>query len=820
MAAAYASGSFTTAAGGNTIVGIPGAPVAVIFWTRPANSETNDSTGVAGGYGFACSDGSQGGIASNLGTFTTASGKSVARNNPILDMGPVALNLVGTVSSWTSDGFVIGYTTYTSDVLVHYLAIYGSGVSAHAFVGDSAGQTVGTPQAFTGAGFAPTSLLSLFTLGLSGSATNGAELGVGFHDGTTQYASDAHFNSTSRGGWQKSGRFILRGTTAAVLDEASVASLDSDGLTLSWTSVSSAGLVVLALGGVNLKVGTFAARTSTGNQVVTGLGAQPLAALFMSTWQASTGTVASPARLTFSGARSTNAWDDAEASNPSGSRSITGHHTSAAEIFAAISGVTSGAPTLLAAATLTSLDTDGFTWSWSSTDGTAAEIVYAAFLPSGPTPVSGTIAETLSSLAAGLAGGETFESATAVALSSLAYDLVGRVPTEGPANVSLAPTASSAAGAEIFLGATVAGFSPLASAGTSGEVFDAATAVAFPPLTSGAAGLETFSGTASCTLGPLATTGAGFEEDSASASVSLASLASVGAGAETFSGPATATLPTLTSALAGAETFSAAGAASVSRLTSSGTGGDTHVGTVAAVVGPLAPALVGTLIYAGTATAALSRLAGAAVGLWRAQYDTDHFPDLIGFAYARHRVFATLKSDPKTAGDQARPGSGTNFLWEFSLGWRTLTLAQAQALYRALEWMGGCAVMFFHEWHTSAATVGVGLVGTPTGGVVQDLILPALMSGGTAAGGGLAVARNGIALAGALWAYGEAQHKNSRDGIVTLQPAGNTAGAVYTATWTAGRRRRSVQLADENYKIGRRPGHINMWAGQAVLVEV
>lgn len=199
-------------------------------------------------------------------------------------------------------------------------------------------------------------------------------------------------------------------------------------------------------------------------------------------------------------------------------------------------------------------------------------------------------------------------------------------------------------------------------------------------------------------------------------------------------------------------------------------------------------------------------------------YDNDYLPDFVGQAYRRFRVFKTMKSSPKSAGDQALPMSGSNILWAFDIGWNELTRAQAQAVMRSFEFMGGADGQYFFEWHLSAG-VNVGLVGTPLGGVTQALILPALMYGGTAAGGGLTVAKNGVALSTSLWSYSESSYFHARDGIVTLAPGGNTAGAVYTASWTSGRRRRRVRLYNDAYKLAQRPGLLGHWSGQASLVE-
>lgn len=256
----------------------------------------------------------------------------------------------------------------------------------------------------------------------------------------------------------------------------------------------------------------------------------------------------------------------------------------------------------------------------------------------------------------------------------------------------------------------------------------------------------------------------------------------------------------------------------------SGTAGDSETGALHAIAADAEAALASSTqsstitLHASESETATAGDAEDAVLIVFPRYDSAYFPDFVGQAYKRFRVFKTSKSSPKSAGDQALPMSGSNILWAFSVGWNVLTRSQAQAVMHALEFMGGSAGQYFFEWYLSAG-VNVHLVGTPLGGVTQALILPALMYGGTAAAGGLTVAKNGVALSTSLWSYSETSYFNARDGIVTLAPAGNTLGATYTASWTAGRRRRSVRLYNDAYKLAERQGLTGMWTGQAALVE-
>lgn len=649
MAASFYSGSFTTASGGNTITGIPGQPVALIFWVRPANSESSGATGIAASYGFATPNVALTGVlnaavAAQLGTFTTSGGHSLLSNSAslaVLNVGGGS-DLAGSVASFTSDGFTVSYTTYTGgDWLVHYLAIYGSGVEAIILPGESTGQTVGMPQVLTGAGFQPEALIGLVSTGVAGSISSDSNVGFGFFDGATQCGSYAHFNSSTRGAWQKSARFILRGRVGTVDDEASVASLDSDGLTLNWATVTNAAFAILALRGVPLKVGTFTANTSTGSQAVTGIGGTPLAALFASTWQATTGTQAAPGTIAISGAAGSNAWDDAQASNASGSRSNTGHHTAASEVFVTLAGAASGSPTIVAAATLTSLDSDGWTWNWTATDGTAAEIVYVAFGVSNGLPQSYVYSASGGAAAGGGAvEARTVTSSTSGGLTSggsstasrtVAVAAVGGLTSGGSASVVRVVIYAPVAGAT--LGGS-AGVSRSVVAGTFGGCTLAGAAAYCGARALGSTGGGAMGGTAGvlrCTnaTGTGGTVIGGAASESRTVAVVFSGGTQVGGSASVLT---TGSRSTSGGAIAG-------GAATVCRSVAIPPFGGIALGGSASVLRIALVAANGGLIASGSAPYSATRSLDAGGGA-----------SLAGIATASRRVVALSSGGPATGG--------------------------------------------------------------------------------------------------------------------------------------------------------------------------
>lgn len=376
--------------------------------------------------------------------------------------------------------------------------------------------------------------------------------------------------------------------------------------------------------------------------------------------------------------------------------------------------------------------------------------------------------------------------------------------------------------------AASAGDSESGAAALLASKTEAATATESESGTLALGAADSESGSAGDSESAALSTSASDSESATATESESATLSALGAGAES----ATATeSESSTGSFTAAETESAAAGSSSSTVAALGasgseaaTAGDSEAGVLS---GSASESEAASAASAQSATASM-RASGSetatagdsedAVLTAIPHYDSNYLPDFVGQSYRRFRVFKTIKSSAKSAGDQALPMSGANILWAFDIGWNELTRPQAQAVMRSFEFMGGADGQYFFEWHLSAG-VNAGLVGTPLGGVTQALILPALMYGGTAAGGVLTVAKNGVALSTSLWSYSESSYFNARDGIVTLAPAGNTVGAVYTASWTYGRRRRCVRLYNDAYKLAERPGLLGYWSGQASLVE-
>lgn len=187
-------------------------------------------------------------------------------------------------------------------------------------------------------------------------------------------------------------------------------------------------------------------------------------------------------------------------------------------------------------------------------------------------------------------------------------------------------------------------------------------------------------------------------------------------------------------------------------------------------------------------------------------YSTTMLPDVIGQDYDARRVIQTLHSAPEFAADQTKAMSGTNILWTFRLGWQALTLANAEQLLHAYEFLGGPThSMYWYEWvPQSWLNIPIG-----TGdGSTRAFTLPVK----TAASGTTAVRVNNVAAAGV---FGAATGTNGED-VFTLNTA-PVAGAQIRADFT-GRRRRKVRFT--SFRLSPRAASASgLWTAQAEIIE-
>lgn len=153
-----------------------------------------------------------------------------------------------------------------------------------------------------------------------------------------------------------------------------------------------------------VKVGSFTVNTSTGDQAVTGVGFEPDVVLFLTSAQTSTGTTTSDGHLAF-GWAGDGTYVEGNSFSVFGHDGATiaqylGYHvgtTGVGEVIRVVEGWNGGAGDV-ATATLTSLDSDGFTVNWGTAPASAFLMFYMAISDvlsdDGSTATSGVLSGT------------------------------------------------------------------------------------------------------------------------------------------------------------------------------------------------------------------------------------------------------------------------------------------------------------------------------------------------------------------------------------------------------------------------------------------
>jgi hypothetical protein len=388
---AYKVGNFTKSTStGNQVIAhnLGTTPKAIILWTA-GNSTGSPTSHYHFAQGF--SDGT------TSYSISTAAQDGVGTSNTSRRIAAKALSLVqydaasvvaeANFVSWDSTNITLNWTTNSSgsNYIVHYMIVGGSGVSAKVQNWTLPASTGN--KAITGTGFAPDLVLQMHgNDGLTGaapsSATRGA-FGFGAMNSAGQQWAIAEISkdpSSTSDTWrvQRSDRSFVSMIygSGTIQTEARYVSMDSNGFTQNFSAVSgTAGQVVsLALRGIGNRLGSFNSATSTGNQVVTGLGFQPEALMIASTGMSTSSTPTSQGRILIGAGDGTSqgtAWmEDEDAQEYSDVRSLDKTNK--------IISRTTASDTITGEAALTSFNSDGFTLNWTTVPSSAWQNMYLA----------------------------------------------------------------------------------------------------------------------------------------------------------------------------------------------------------------------------------------------------------------------------------------------------------------------------------------------------------------------------------------------------------------------------------------------------------
>jgi hypothetical protein len=391
--AVFAVGSFVklTTTGAQTVAHTLGdVPKALILWTTGKTNET-ESAGFL--YGFGASDGTATysvGISSQDNVATTATSRRMAQKAITLVQGGEILVAEADLTSRTASDFALNWTTNDAQpIVVHYLAIGGPQVTAK--MAEWVAPTATGNKAITGIGFRPETVLHFYAgaayTGPVGTSTFNGIFGLGAMDknggqwSTQVTAWDAvNPSQTTRGQQTNAAIFMYAdGSSAAITKKASFVSMDADGFTVNFTTANSnAGLICsLALAGVKATVASFNKVTgsSPASQPVATVGFKPGAVLLSSYQMAAQTASISETTCSYGIGASDGIHQGSSAFVATNNVSPTAVDAidKTSKVFLKVN-----TPPLDAEADLTSLDANGFTLNWTTSDPAASQIGFWA----------------------------------------------------------------------------------------------------------------------------------------------------------------------------------------------------------------------------------------------------------------------------------------------------------------------------------------------------------------------------------------------------------------------------------------------------------
>jgi len=434
MALSAKVGSFAAAAttGNQSITGVGFQPKAVIAWLDKTTADQHSAGAVSNAampMCFGMTDGTSACCWVDNDDFTAGNPYFHPSDFLRLSSGGAVLLLEATIVSLDADGFTVDWLTANSGVVVNYLCLGGTdltGVKLKSFTGPGATGNL----AVTGVGFKPDGMILLGGTPIA----MASRAGIGFVSGTTGRGTLS--TGFDAGGTATLGRYLRHDKAwslvkgSSVFEECDLASFDTDGFTLSYTTegTSATPMAALCLKGAQFHVGSITQKTSAGTQATTGVGFQPDAILFASVLDTAVTTPDTGRLAAMVGGT------DGTHNSVVGLGDFNEGVSFMLRTAAYASYADDATPTLQAAASISSLDADGFTLNYSTADATAREIVYMAI---GPAAAGGTL-HTISLLAT---------TTIAAAITKLASRGVSTSSTQTPKltrSVSRALAASSA----------------------------------------------------------------------------------------------------------------------------------------------------------------------------------------------------------------------------------------------------------------------------------------------------------------------------------------------------------------------------------------
>lgn len=373
----------------NVAHGLGQPPAAVILWTVGRTGSTFGNSFLWGiGVSDLTTERSFAAASENGAGTSSAARRLASKALTIVQWGPSTV-AEASISAADNTNFTLNWSTNdASATIIHFLAIGGDGVRAKV-VGWTAATSTGN-KAVTGVGFRPQVVFHISGGGITASSpTSGvnASIGLGAMDASgNQWAisalsADGLGTTDAQRVQLNDAAYVAINNTPGISAEAAWVSMDSDGFTTNFSTTTSAYQVAsLALAGLRAKVGTFAKTTAsaTASQSVTGVGFQPKALFLASNQLTASAGASSDTRLAVGVSDGTTqgaaVFSDDDAQDISDVDTL----DSTTKTFIKVNNSTS---TINAQCTTSSMDTDGFTLSWTTNDASATEICYVALAP-------------------------------------------------------------------------------------------------------------------------------------------------------------------------------------------------------------------------------------------------------------------------------------------------------------------------------------------------------------------------------------------------------------------------------------------------------
>lgn len=365
-------------------------PAGILLW-NPLATATGATAGANFNIGFGTASTARNhmGYSSTDAAATSAAGRSLSTVHVLraATSGTSTANLSADLTSLDATGFTLNWGTLTTtSPLFNYLALGGSDITNMKAGSFASGTTTGNVSA-TGVGFQPDIVFLCISLATAnGMAVNNNNYSIGVMTSSAQWAmgvktqnAQATMN-TSRSFRNDRCLVVVSSITDTLAGEFSYVSMDADGFTINQSVAAGTNSVItyLAIKGGQWKVGTDTQKTSTGTKGTTGVGFTPSAVILGSVCDTSTAATAANSRLSFGvsdGTRNVATWTgDSDAVPDSISNTI---QSNTKCIVLATEG-TSATPTTNAEASMSSLDSDGFTLNWTTADATARVFGYVA----------------------------------------------------------------------------------------------------------------------------------------------------------------------------------------------------------------------------------------------------------------------------------------------------------------------------------------------------------------------------------------------------------------------------------------------------------